>query len=293
MCGFRCTPLDDNRAEFTLYSSEDAPQYSRILFQGLFETFLHGLNVGVTEYPPLQCICCNEFQERRAILSVVLSGRHTLFCSYCGTKLSLNAGSHDANAAGVAMIDSEADVAARRTTYESALLWLDTIRDHARKSPCCFISYAWGDSAQEEWVGRLAMDLVNAGIRVLYDRWHNPPGTSVTKFIDQITSADFVIAIGTPLYRSKYDGDNDAVVDAELRLIGTRTRQRNSVRQTVIPLLLEGEQASSFPPFLLDSVFVDCRQPAFYFARLFDLILTCNGVPFSSPGVAEARNQLN
>jgi hypothetical protein len=135
--------------------------------------------------------------------------------------------------------------------------------------------------------------LRKAGADVIIDPWHNTPGTSITEFIEKISAVDFVIAVGTPEYRKKYDAlDSDPVVAAELRLIGTRLRKRLEDRKSVIPALFAGEHPTSFPPQFEDSVYIDFRLEAHYFAKLFDLLLAIYNTPFDHAGVDEIRVSL-
>jgi hypothetical protein len=193
------------------------------------------------------------------------------------------------------VFNEEKTVATRRTYFETAMVWLKSfLLDNASSRPgppTCFISYAWGAADTEKWAHDLARDLQNGGISVVFDRWHNIPGSSIAKFIDKISQVDFVVAIGSPEYLRKYvDATSDSVVEAELRLIETRLRKRATERQRVIPLLLTGNQATSFPPQFEDSVYVDCRAESQYFAKLFDLFLTLYTIPFDHPKVEEFRD---
>src|SRR6266446_129124 len=72
-----------------------------------------------------------------------------------------------------------------RTKYEVALAWTKAFRrDHGNgdKKPSCFISYAWGDRRHERWVEQLVDDLQNADVAVIFDRWHNTPAASISRF---------------------------------------------------------------------------------------------------------------
>ena len=103
-------------------------------------------------------------------------------------------------------------------------------RDRSRK-PTCFISYAWGVPEHERWVLQMAKDLRNAGIDVLLDRWHSPPGSNLDLYLERIISSDFVIPVGTPQLREKYDTrTGDPVVAAELRLVDLRINLRSMVK---------------------------------------------------------------
>jgi hypothetical protein len=298
VCGFRHDQTGDGEIELVLYSAAGTPDYARSLFRGLFEKFLNDSEVSIVRYPVARCPDCSEPQERAVVRKQVACGMRRIFCSYCGTQIELLE-RDDASKLSLGeekKLTEERAVASRRTAYESALSWVKSnIRERFARTnpPDCFISYPWGVDEHEKWVVRLATDLRKAGIDVVLDRWHNTPGTSVTKFIERISSVDLVVAVGTPNYRKKYDSeDSDPVVDAELRLIGTRLRKRPAQRSRVIPVLLRGEQSSSFPPQLEDSVFLDFRLDTYYFAKLFDLVLTIYEIPFDCAGVDEIRDSL-
>jgi len=156
--------------------------------------------------------------------------------------------------------------------------------------PACFISYAWGVPEHERWVVRLARDIQNAGINVLLDRWHCPPGYPIGRFTDQIEKSEFVVVVGTPKLRQKYETqESDPVVASELELINLRLRQPTRYGRKVIPLLLDGEPHIAFTPQLQDLAFVNFQNEAFYFVNLFDLIWRLYELPFDNPLLEELR----
>jgi len=145
----------------------------------------------------------------------------------------------------------------------------------------------------ERWVIQFAKDLRNAGIDVLLDRWHSPPGSDLGRYIDQIMKSDFVAVVGTPQLLKKYGTQtSDPVVAAELRLINVRLREPSVYGQTVIPLLLDGDVRSSFIPMLQTLVRVDFTQSAFYFRHLFDMIWRMYNLPFDNPLLEELQESM-
>ena len=73
---------------------------------------------------------------------------------------------------------------------------------------------------------RLARDLQNAGIDVILDRWHNAAiGANMARFISGSRRAPWIVVVGTPLYRQKYENKvstTGSVVAAEVDLINLR-----------------------------------------------------------------------
>ena len=96
------------------------------------------------------------------------------------------------------------------------------------------------------------MDLKNAGIGVILDRWDNPAiGSSIPRFISQIESAAAVVAVGTPLYRRKYENQvskTGSVVAAEVDLIDLRLLGTEEEKKTLFPVLLDGTPRKSLHP---------------------------------------------
>lgn len=183
-----------------------------------------------------------------------------------------------------------------RAAFEAAIArvkanWRE--KGGAAAPPTCFISYAWGNDKHEQWVIRLARDLKNGGIDVVLDRWHNPPGASISKFVDRILKTDFILVVGTPLLKEKYEHVSvDAVVAEELLLINTRVRGCAEYGETVIPILLEGSAEASFTPFLRDVVYVDLRDKEYYFYHLFGLIARLYEIDLGNPHLMQLQDPL-
>jgi small GTP-binding protein len=298
VCGFRQVDEREGETELVLYYAKEKAG-ARLLFQGLFEQFLRGRDVTVTKFPPVECPKCNYRQPRTEIVKRIGEGKGFLFCGECGKKIALpKAGEEVAlGAAERARVGEEQERARRRTAFESALVRVKAVvRDEKIEAPSCFVSYAWGDAAQERWVRGLARDLENAGLRVVLDRKDNlEVGANVARFISRIEECDFVVAVGTPLYRAKYENevsDAGSVVAAEVNLISLRLTRTNREAKTVLPLLLEGDERTSLPPLMRPNAYADFRRDDLYFPSLFDLILTLYGIRFEHPAVADLRGDL-
>ena len=140
------------------------------------------------------------------------------------------------------------------------------------------------------------MDLQKAGIAVVLDRWHNAQiGASVARFVERIEKSNRIIMVGTPLYRHKYENkepDTGYVVAAEIDLITNRLLGAETQKQSVLPLLLDGEKTDSLPPLLHGRVYADFRDESAYFHTAFDLILSLYQIPPNDPAVADLRESL-
>jgi small GTP-binding protein len=296
VCGFRQTAEREGEVEFVLYYGSRTPEHTKRLFRGLFERFLSLHDLSIFVFVPVTCEC-GEVLQRSVVMNQHQLGRDFGFCNNCGRRLSLPPVER------LTMADQgeqkkllyEHGVANRRTAFEAALVSVKAhIRDSGRaQRPVCFISYAWGDRLHEQWVLRLADDLKHGEVDVLLDRWHNPPGSSISDYVDRIDAADFVAVVGTQALRTKYSTrDSEPVVAAELHLINTRLRRPKQYGKRVIPLLLEGEQQTAFPPQLQDVVFVDFRDESQYFQNVLMLIWRLYELSFDNRALRELQESL-
>ena len=82
------------------------------------------------------------------------------------------------------------------------------------------------------------------------------------------------------------------VVAAEGDLIGRRMVGTERNKESVLPVLLEGTEESSFPPLLAGRVYADFRDEDAYFTAVFDLILSLYGISPRERAVADLRESL-
>ena len=296
ICGFRQATEGEGEIELVLYYSKAVPTTKRELFQATFERFLRRLQVEVKRIPVVDCTKCARRQPRSTVIENIEGNEASFFCSKCGTELKTPAAAEIGETVPeyAETLNEAVEVADRRTVFEEALVWVKGFRRDRGDldKPSCFISYAWGEPSHEKWVLQLAKDLRKADVDVIFDRWHNTPGTSITKFIEEIESAQFVVAVGTAQYLAKYKTKKkDPVVHAEIKLINTRLRKL-SEEESIRPLLLAGTQEECFPALFEDSVHVDFRNKDDYFVRLFELILSLHNIPFDHPRVDDFRERM-
>jgi hypothetical protein len=88
VCGFRQDAERPGELDFVLYFGANTPGPSRMLFQGLFESFLARKNLTVQRIEPI--ICPNGHTLNRAVVRQKMSERHeSAFCNDCGEKIML------------------------------------------------------------------------------------------------------------------------------------------------------------------------------------------------------------
>jgi GTPase SAR1 family protein len=299
VCGFRQEAERDGELDFVLCFGPKVGVPVRALFQGLFESFLARRNLTVMRYEPVRC-SKGHLQNRTVVREAMQHGDETTFCSKCGEKLTLPKMAEPIQLTREQQVDVEVQRrgADSRTLFERAVF---RVQEYARvkgvKPPECFISYAWGDREQERWVEKnLATDLRKAGIAVVLDRWENAKiGASVARFVERVATCDRVIAVGTPMYRQKYqNGDpmRGFVVAAEGDLIGGRMIGTEAKKQSILPALLAGTMETSFPALLQGRLYADFRDERAYFKTAFDLILSLYDIQWGDPAVTNLREPL-
>ncbi|HEY7403305.1 MAG TPA: TIR domain-containing protein [Candidatus Angelobacter sp.] len=295
LCGFRADPEREGEREFVLYFGKNVGTHVRQLFQGLFESFLLRPRLEVKRFDPVACP--NGHTLNRAVVrDYVLAGKEQTFCNECGSKIVLHpAEPLQLTKAQAEKVERERRVAAARTAFEQALFQLQTfVEQQGIKSPECFISYAWGTPEHESWVEHnLATDLKKAGLKILLDRWDNARiGASLIRFVERIDAADRVLVVGTTKYQEKYKNNvpmGGYVVAAEGDLIGKRLIGTETQKESVLPLLLEGNPETAFPPLLTKRVYADFREAKNYFRMMFDLILSLYQIPVDHQAVVDIR----
>jgi GTPase SAR1 family protein len=289
VCGFRQTSEREGGIQVVHYYSPNAPPQTRALFQALFESFLRDRNVKYTKYPAVHCPQCSYMAEREEVVKRINEKKGFLYCGECAARIALPLAIDDfsESAAGYPALRRDHNTASRRTTFESALVRVKAfLRDRlpSKVPPNCFVSYAWGGAAVERRVSQLAADIQDAGIRVVLDRKDNAAiGASVARFISSIETSDFVVAIGTPAYREKYENQvshRGSIVAAEIDLINVRLTGTESLKTTVLPLLFSGDERTAMPPLMRGRVYGDFRDEANYFESLLRLVFTLHSISF-------------
>ncbi len=300
ICGFRQDDERDGELNFVLYFGSNVIEPVRTLFQGLFENFLGRRNLTVFRYEPLLCAECGEPLDRSVVRTKLREGKAFTFCNDCGGKLMLPKAHEPIQLTQQqrAEVETQRRVADLRTLFEQVIFRVNAyVKEQGINVPECFISYAWGDRKQERWVEKsLATDLQKAGLKVLLDKWENSRiGSNIMRFVERIEECDHIIVVGTPQYRQKAKNvasEKGSVVAAEWDLAGIRMLTTEAHKQTVLPVLLAGDEAEAFPALLRGRVYADFRDERAYFVTAFDLILDIYGIAPSDTAVADLRESL-
>ncbi|GAC1354272.1 MAG: hypothetical protein NVSMB38_32280 [Ktedonobacteraceae bacterium] len=300
VCSFKLVNDDAGELELVLYYGKDTPNFRRMRFQGLFEQILSSRSVSVKRYTSIVCPKCGRQLRRRAIIDRLNEGKTFLYCEEDGKKIILPKAVNLVTATRQVYAEVVRDEATsnRRTSYETALVRVKGfLRDRVDTTvPTCFVSYAWGVVEDERWVLQLANDLRNAGIDVVLDQLHNAAfGSSIARFITRIEQSAYIVVVGTPSYREKYEkrvSQYGSVVAAEVDLLEQRLMGTEEQKASILPILLDGDEHTSLSPLMRRRVYGDFRKEEMYFVTLFDLLLTLYNVPFEDQIVQDLRFRL-
>jgi GTPase SAR1 family protein len=280
LCGFRQEAEREGEIDFVLRFGKGVGQPVRTFFQGLFESLLDRPNLTVFRLEPIVCSHGHTL-PRSTVRERIRAGKPFVHCDECGARSELPKaeGPMQLTQSERNRVKVQQRVATQRSAFEQALLRLHSYAEGRRlRMPSCFISYAWGDSKHEHWVEtQLATDLQKAGVDVILDRWENRIGANLSRFIERIKKSDVVVIVGTPRYVQKYENTATATgffVAAEMDLINSRLTRTEAEKETVLPVLLAGDQDTSFTPLLQNRLCADFRDEQAYFTTAFDLILS-------------------
>jgi small GTP-binding protein len=298
ICGLRQVAAEGD-LELVVYYSRSTTEASRALFQNLLERFLAARDLTVLRFPTLLCTECGYPQDRQQVKQRMREQRGFIFCTECGHKLMLETSGEQVVLAADPEALTAGRHAVRRTMYEAVAVLLAGMaaqRPAAEGAPRCFISYAWGVPEHERWVEKqLAPDLEKVGASVILDRWDNARiGSDIGRFISEIAEADFIVVVGTPGYVDKYRSieEQESYVAAEFDLITRRITGKAAQRRSVLPVLLDGDEETAFPPLLQGKAYADFRGEDRYWTSAFDLAITIQGLDIRTPAVAELRERL-
>jgi hypothetical protein len=135
-----------------------------------------------------------------------------------------------------------------------------------------FISYSWDSQEHQDWVLKLANDLMERyGIPVLLDQYELGAGRELAYFMEtSIQKADKVLLIMTPNYQARA-AKRTGGVGFEYSMISQGMYASQVESDKFIPVLREGTADSSCPMYVKGRVYHDMRDSSHYESQLFKL----------------------
>jgi len=135
-----------------------------------------------------------------------------------------------------------------------------------------FISYSWDGIEHQEWVLKLAKDLISKyGVEVILDQFDLNAGNEMSYFMEKsITAADKVLVILTPNYKLKAE-NREKGVGYETSIISQEILTSPISKIKFIPILRIGDQSTSSPIHLASKLYHNMVDDEKYYDRLFEL----------------------
>jgi hypothetical protein len=134
-------------------------------------------------------------------------------------------------------------------------------------SPKAFISYSWSTTDHEEWVKRLATELIDSGVDVILDKWDLREGHDSIAFMEQmVTNEEIkkVILVCDEAYAKKTDKRTGGV-GTEAQIISPALYSRSDQNKFVAVIAERDEQGNAFlPTYYKSRIYIDLSSPERY-----------------------------
>jgi len=133
--------------------------------------------------------------------------------------------------------------------------------------PKLFLSYSWSSLEHEEFVIKLATDLVESGVDVKLDKWDLKPGQDAYKFMEQmVTDSDIkkVAIISDKIYAEKADGRLGGV-GTETQIISKEVYNQTNQEKFVAVVTEKDEQGKlCLPTYFKSRIYIDLSDESTY-----------------------------
>ena len=157
----------------------------------------------------------------------------------------------------------------------------------ANERPIAFISYSWDSKQHQDWVLKLADDLMrDFGIDIILDQNELHAGKDLTYFMESsMERASKVLLILTPNYKLKSE-DRAGGVGFEYSMISQGLFELQAGNNKFIPVLREGSRTTSTPGYVKSKISLDMSDDSEYQTYLHKLAQTIyNEPPRIKPGL--------
>jgi hypothetical protein len=142
-------------------------------------------------------------------------------------------------------------------------------------SPKLFVSYSWTSAEHEAWVLRLATDLRESGIDVIFDKWDLKEGNDAHAFMEKmVTDREIkkVILICDKMYVDKTDGRSGGV-GTEAQIISGEIYEKQDQDKFVAVIKECDEKGKPYrPAYYRSRIYIDLSDVGTY-SENFDRLL--------------------
>ena len=138
------------------------------------------------------------------------------------------------------------------------------------KTPIVFISYSHDSDAHKKWVLKLAADLRENGVDIIFDQWDLRPGKDIATFMEyNVSRADRVIIVCSENYTRKANKVSGGV--GFEKMIITNEIVKNIGTEKFIPIVRNNPKCK-IPIFLGSRLYIDFNNDKSYLDRLKSLL---------------------
>jgi len=135
------------------------------------------------------------------------------------------------------------------------------------ENPKVFISYSWSSPQHEQWVIDLAMELRQAGVDVIIDKWDLKEGHDAIAFMEKmVTDPDIkkVIIIADRVYSQKADSRKGGV-GTETQIISREIYDKAKQDKFVVVIAEKDESGNPYlPTYYKSRIYIDLIEPDSY-----------------------------
>ena len=122
-------------------------------------------------------------------------------------------------------------------------------------APKAFISYSWTNADHENWVLKLATDLVEAGVDTIVDKWDLKEGHDATVFMERMVTdpeINKVILVCDRAYAEKTN-DRKGGVGTEAQIISSKIYKKTDQDKFVAIVTENDEKGDPYLPTYYES----------------------------------------
>lgn len=150
--------------------------------------------------------------------------------------------------------------------------------------PRLFLSYSWSSPEHEAWVDRLATELAENGVDVVYDKWDLREGHESTAFMERAvadSTISKVVMVCDRAYKEKADGRAGGV-GAEAQIISTKLYASKG-QDKFLAVVAEKDEADEppLPAYYASRIYIDLSEPDRYGERFDQLLRWVFGKPLN------------
>lgn len=143
------------------------------------------------------------------------------------------------------------------------------------QTPKLFISYSWSSPDHEEWVEKLAQELISVGVDVTLDKWELREGHDIYAFMEQIerdSATTKVIMICDRKYKERADS-REKGVGVETQIISRQVYESTNQTKYVAVLSELDDQGQPFLPiYYKGRMYIDLSNEETYSENFQQLV---------------------